>query len=153
MLLNDDQARAWQWMLMANGRVTARIDADLVAESDMTLAEYEVLHHLAQAEEDRLRMNELADRARLSPSGLTRRFDSLVRRGWVARERCDDDRRGVFARLTAEGRSRLEVARPVHDASVQQYFFAELSASDLACMNRVMEKIADANAPRTLVRD
>jgi DNA-binding MarR family transcriptional regulator len=71
----------------------------------------------------------------------------------VVRERCDDDRRGVFARLTPEGRSRLEVARPVHDSSVREYFFAELSGSDLACMIKVMEKVAHANAPGTLVRD
>ena len=40
----------------------------------MTLAEYEVLLHLSEASDHRLRMNELADLARLSPSGLTRTF-------------------------------------------------------------------------------
>jgi DNA-binding MarR family transcriptional regulator len=153
MRLNDEQTAAWQTMLMATGRVTSRLDADLVDQVDMTLAEFEVLYHLAAADDDRLRMNELADRARLSPSGLTRRFDSLVRRGWVARERCDDDRRGVFARLTPEGRTKLEAGLPVHDAGVAEYFFSSLSRSDLECMQRVMGAVAESNAPRTLVRD
>jgi DNA-binding MarR family transcriptional regulator len=153
MRLTDDQTSAWQMMLMANGRVTSRLDDDLVKAVDMTLAEFEVLFHLADADGERLRMNELADRARLSPSGLTRRFDSLVRRGWVVRERCDDDRRGVFARLTPDGRAKLDAALPVHDAGVQEYFFTHLVRGDLECMQRVMERVADANAAPTLVRD
>lgn len=153
MHLTEDQTAAWQMMLMATGRVTSRLDDDLVQQVDMTLAEFEVLFHLAEAEDGRLRMNELADRARLSPSGLTRRFDSLVRRGWVGRERCDDDRRGVFARLTTEGRAKLDAALPVHDAGVNEYFFSQLVRGDLECMQRVMNRVAEANAPRTLVRD
>jgi DNA-binding MarR family transcriptional regulator len=153
-MLNDAEQKAWQNLLMAHGRVVGRLDADLIGECDMTLAEYEVLLHLAaDGDDQRLRMNELADRARLSPSGLTRRFDSLVRRGWVARERCDDDRRGVFARLTPEGRTKLEAGLPVHDAGVAEYFFSSLSRSDLECMQRVMGAVAESNAPRTLVRD
>lgn len=152
MILSDRQATAWHAMLTANGRVTARVDDELVEGADMTLAEYEVLHHLAVADDGRLRMNELADRARLSPSGLTRRFDSLVRRGWVLRERCDDDRRGVFARLTEAGRDRYETARPVHDHAVRDHFLAHLSDEDLDCITRVMAVVAEANASRPLAR-
>ena len=94
----------------------------------MTLAEYEVLLHLSEAPDHRLRMNELADLARLSPSGLTRRFDALVRRDWVVRERCDDDRRGVLAALTAEGLKQLKAATPVHTRGEREYFFDALDA-------------------------
>jgi len=147
------QQTAWQSMLAAHGRVVARLDSDLVESCDMTLAEFEVLHHLAaDGPEDRIRMNELADRARLSPSGLTRRFDALVRRGWVVRERCDDDRRGVFARITPDGLSKLEAARPVHDHGVSTYFFALLEPEDVACMDRVMSRVAEANSDRQPVR-
>jgi DNA-binding MarR family transcriptional regulator len=149
---SEAERTAWQAMLMAHGRVIGRLDADLISESDMTLAEYEVLDNLA-AEDQRLRMNELADKARLSPSGLTRRFDALVRRGWVVRERCDDDRRGVYARITPEGSARLEAARPVHDAGVRAYFFELLEPEDVACMDRVMSSVAEANAPKQYARD
>lgn len=152
MELNDEQATAWHSLLVATGRVEARIDEELIAEADITLAEYEVLHHLAGAPDGRLRMNELADLARLSPSGLTRRFDALVRRDWVARERCDDDRRGVYARLTEAGRERMESARPVHDRAVIEHFFQWLRAEDLRCMTKVMGTVAEANEARTSVR-
>jgi len=153
MNLSEAELNAWQSMLMAHGRVVGRLDADLINECDMTLAEYEVLHNLAVPADERIRMNELADRARLSPSGLTRRFDALVRRGWVVRERCDDDRRGVYARITPDGTARLETARPVHDRGVRTYFFEQLEPEDVACLDRAMSVVAEANSPRQFARD
>jgi DNA-binding MarR family transcriptional regulator len=150
MTLNDSQVGAWQQFLLAHGRVVGRIDDDLTAACGVSLAEYEVLHHLAAADGHRLRMHELADRARVSPSGLTRRFDVMVRRGWVERERCDIDRRGVFARLTPAGLAHLEQARPVHDRGVAAYFFEHLGSEDVRCLSTVMAAVADANAPDAL---
>lgn len=108
----------------------------------MSLAEYDVLAHLADADDQRLRMNELAELARLSPSGLTRRFDSLVRRGWAERERCDADRRGVMARLTSEGAEKLRAARPVHDRGEREYFFDLLGADDVDALAEMMGRLA-----------
>ncbi len=90
----EEDGALWAALLSAQGRVADRIDRDLNDEAEITLAEFEVLDHLAAVEGHTIRMNELADRVRLSPSGLTRRFDTLVRRGWVTRQPCDDDRRG-----------------------------------------------------------
>jgi DNA-binding MarR family transcriptional regulator len=132
---------AWRNFLLANRRVLSRLDADLVGKCGMTLAEYEVLAHLAEAKDHRLRMNELAELARLSPSGLTRRFDSLVRRGWVTRERCDDDRRGVLAQLTPAGRSELRSARPVHDRGEREYFFDLLDPADVESLGQMMGRL------------
>ncbi len=136
----------WRNFLLANRRVLARLDADLIQHCEMTLAEYEVLAHLAAADERRLRMNELAELARLSPSGLTRRFDALVRRGWVERERCDDDRRGVLARLTDHGLRQLDVAGPVHDRGEREYFFNLLDDDHVEALGDMMGRLASVDA-------
>lgn len=143
----DVARRAWRGFLVAHDRVLAQLDAALVAECDMTHSEYEVLAHLAEAEDHRLRMNELAALARLSPSGLTRRFDSLARRGWVVRERSALDRRGVLARLTPEGLARAEAARPVHDRGVREHFAEVLGDEGLAALAELLERVAAANDP------
>lgn len=145
--LTDAQRTAWRDFLLAHSRVLARLDADLTAACEMTLAEYEVLLHLSESEDSQLRMNELAELARLSPSGLTRRFDALVRRGWVSRERCSDDRRGVMARLTDEGRARLLAAAPVHERGQNEYFFNVLDDEAVDTLGRLLGKVADLNAP------
>ena len=143
---------AWTALLLAHGRVTDRVDRDLVETCGMTLAEYEVIDHLAGARGHVLRMNELADLVRLSPSGLTRRFDTLVRRRWVAREPCSDDRRGINARLTAEGESAHTSARSVHNEGVTQYLLAHLDEEQLACLLNALGSVAEANAHDTARR-
>ena len=152
----SSEQRAWRNFLLAHSRVLARVDADLTAECDMTLAEYEVLLHLFEAPDHRLRMNELAELARLSPSGLTRRFDALVRRGWVARERCDEDRRGVLAQLTAEGLERIDAAQPVHARGQRMHFGDVLGRDELELVADAMARLAaanDANHPRSVHLD
>lgn len=149
----DDEQRTWRLFLLAHARVLARLDADLVRECDMTLAEYEVLIHLAEAPDRRRRMNELAELARLSPSGLTRRFDALVRRGWVTRERCDDDRRGVIAQLTDVGLERVRVAEPVHTAGAREFLLDTLEPEQVQLLATMMDQVARSNEPdRALTR-
>ncbi|MCZ7627815.1 MAG: hypothetical protein M5U19_01355 [Microthrixaceae bacterium] len=74
--MTTTSADAWQALLAAHARITERLDRDLNSETDMGLAEFEVLDHLSRAENLTIRMNELAALVRLSPSGLTRRFDT-----------------------------------------------------------------------------
>lgn len=152
--MNGAENTAWRTFLSAHDRVLARLDGDLAAECDMTLAEYEVLLHLAEAPDRRLRMNELAELARLSPSGLTRRFDALVRRGWVTRERCDDDRRGVVAQLTRQGLERQAAAAPVHLRGARTYFLDGLDHDQVVALGSMMERVLEANseAPTALSR-
>ena len=85
----------------------AALDGELQAEHGLSLGEYEVLVHLSEAPEHSLRMTDLAGRLRLSPSGITRRIDGLVRAGLVERRQCPSDRRGSNAVLTDEGLRRL----------------------------------------------
>lgn len=141
----DSERKAWSNLLLAHDRVTARVDAELIEACDMSLAEYEVLLNLFEAERHQLRMNELADLARLSPSGLTRRFDILGSRGWVARERCDDDRRGVVATLTKDGLKQVKAATPVHDRAWIEYLFDVLGEKTTKSLGTSMAKVAEAN--------
>jgi DNA-binding MarR family transcriptional regulator len=122
----------------------ARLDADLQEQQDLTLPEYEVLAYLSEAPEQALRMAELAERLVLSPSGLTRRLDGMVRPGLVERRACPSDRRGSLAVLTAEGRRRLEDSAPAHLESVRAYVVDRLSREDLRAVAGAMEHIADA---------
>lgn len=143
----DADRAVWNAMLAAHSRITDRLDHDLADSAGMTLAEFEVLDHLAAAEDHVIRMNELAGRVRLSPSGLTRRFDTLVRRGWVTREPCDDDRRGINACLTAEGLRQFHHARGTHRTGVADYVIANLDDHEVACLTEVLTRLSEVNAP------
>jgi DNA-binding MarR family transcriptional regulator len=76
-------------------------------------------------------MAELAAHLMLSPSGLTRRLDGLVKDGLVERRACPSDRRGSFAVLTEKGRAVLEEAAPTHVEGVRRYVIDPLSRDEL----------------------
>src|SRR3954451_20972768 len=95
---------AWHAFIHAHTRVVRKLEAELEAEQGLTLPAYEVLAHLSEAPDGRLRMRDLASFAVLTPSGLTRLVDKLARDGLVERARCLSDARVVYAVVTADGR-------------------------------------------------
>lgn len=140
--LDELEARSWRALLGAHWRLISRLDAELQDSQHISVADYGVLVRLSEAEGEMLRMSELADRLLLSPSGLTRRLDSLVGDGLVERVRCPTDRRGSYARLTSAGRDRLARAAPDHVEHVRKYFVDCLSRRQLAMLVEALEKIA-----------
>ncbi len=111
--LDDEEMRAWRGLVEVFADVHAALEAELVEGFGISEGDYGVLVNLSEAPGRRLRMCDLAARLHLSPSGLTRRLDGLVREGLVAREPSADDRRVTLAVLTDAGMARLEAAAPV----------------------------------------
>ena len=133
---------AWRGLLTAHSKLIARLDAALMDSQGISLPDYEVLVHLCDAPDGRLRMSDLADRINLSPSGLTRRLDGLVKAKWVERVRCTDDRRGMYAVLLPEGRARVEKAAPDHVEQVRHFFVDLLSRRQLADLAKALDPVA-----------
>ncbi len=140
--LDDLEMQAWRSLLSAHSRLMSRLDAELQASQGMSVSDYGVLVQLSEAEGGHMRMSELADRLLLSPSGLTRRLDGLVRAGLVDRARCPTDRRGAFAVLTDAGRARLEEAAPDHVEQVRRHFVDRLEPRQLEALVDALDKVA-----------
>src|SRR5881396_391521 len=81
---------AWRSMLTAHATLIRRLDTDLQRETGLSLADFDVLAQLA-AGHGELRMTELADRALISRSGMSRRVARLVDEGLVRRAKADTD--------------------------------------------------------------
>ena len=131
----------WRTFLQAHATVVRRLEADLEADGQISLADLDVLFQLASAHGNRLRMSELADTVLLSRSGMTRRIDRLEAAGLVQRHECVADRRGAFAGITADGLERLRGARPTHLRGIEEHFVARLSDSDLATLRDALTKL------------
>ncbi|HVY11514.1 MAG TPA: MarR family transcriptional regulator [Mycobacteriales bacterium] len=135
--LDEREMSAWHALIRAHHRVIRRLEVELEAEHGLTLPAYEVLAHLSEAPQQRLRMSELAVHAVLTPSGLTRLVDKLSREGLVCRDRCEGDARVVYAVLTPQGRARLEEAYPTHLRGVREHYIDLLTTEQ-------REAVADA---------
>lgn len=128
--LDEQELRAWRGMLQVHATVTRQLDAQMHSEHGLSVSAYEVLMFLADTQDNRLRMADIADRVLLSRSGLTRLVDRLVALGLVVREACEDDGRGSYAELTAAGRAKLDAARRTHLAGVREFFLDRLTPED-----------------------
>lgn len=137
--------QAWRGLVRARACMAKRLDAELERLHGLPISSYEVLHHLAQADSGRMRMRDLAERAQLSRSGLTRLADRLEREGLLHRCSCDHDARGAYACITDAGRERLCDARRTQRAVVREHFLARFSQDELRAMAGMWERIAPGN--------
>src|SRR5438105_11791151 len=131
---------AWRSLLRAHATLMRRLDTDLERETGLALADFDVLAQLAAAHGE-LRMTDLADRALISRSGMSRRVGRLVDEGLVRRDRAGTDARGVVVALTEAGVSRLAETAPVHARGISKLFVARLDDQELALLERALNKV------------
>ena len=134
---------AWLGFVETHGDLMTALEHDL-APTGLTLGDYQVFVYLSAAEDDSMKMCDLAEILQLSPSGLTRRLDGLVKAGWVERRPSELDRRVMHAVLTDAGRAKLEHAAPIHVESVRARMIDLLDADELATFTRIFHKIRAA---------
>jgi DNA-binding MarR family transcriptional regulator len=102
----------WRSILAAHAAITCALERELQDGHGLSVSEFEVLERLVDGECRERRIQELAGAVHLSQSATTRVVGRLEKDGLVRRAMCAEDRRGVFAEITPEGRERYEAARP-----------------------------------------
>ncbi|MGK2928577.1 MAG: MarR family winged helix-turn-helix transcriptional regulator [Acidimicrobiales bacterium] len=102
-----------------------------------------VLIRLARSPDERLRMTRLARDMTMSTSGLTRLIDRVEVAGHVRRESCPEDRRGLLAVLTPEGRGIVATAAPMHVADLERLLAAPLTDGELAQLTDLLRRVRD----------
>jgi DNA-binding MarR family transcriptional regulator len=110
----DQLQDRWSELEDQHARVREALERALQREHRLSLTEYEVLRRLANSPEGHRRIQELADEIHLSQSALSRLVQRLEDDGYVCRNVCDFDRRGVYACVTEAGRKAQTDAHPTH---------------------------------------
>ena len=113
------------------------MDRDLQTHG-LQLTEYEIIMVLSGAPERRLRMSAIAEQVVQSRSRLSHTAGRLEKRGWVRREACVGDRRGVELVLTDAGSAAVIEMAPTHVHSVRANLVAPLSHEEFLALGRAM---------------
>jgi DNA-binding MarR family transcriptional regulator len=140
--LDAGRLEAWRLFLQAHARLVDVLEDDL-EPFGLPLPAYEVLVRLANAPDRRLRMRDLAASVLLSRSGITRLVDRMEAAGWVGRERCPGDRRGLYAVLTSDGLSALRRAGPTHRRGVVEHFASRVTDDELPAVTAALRRIVE----------
>ena len=139
--LTTQEERLWRALMRVIVALPRSLDDDLLRATGLTLTEYVVLMSLSEAENQELRMADLAAATALSASRITRVVDALQSRGQVVKRRYEGDARGNVATLTPEGLKRLEAAYPIHLASARKRVMDHLDGRSLSAMVRQFETV------------
>jgi DNA-binding MarR family transcriptional regulator len=113
---DTELADAWSETLRRHARVSCALERELQAAHGLGVSEFEVLEWLTGHNKHDCRMQELSEGVHLSQSALSRLVGRLEADGLVVRRTCQNDRRGIYACITPEGRERYEAARPTQRA-------------------------------------
>ena len=135
-------------MVMQDG-LAEFLDRQLRRHCGLSNADYQVLAHLSEAPQGRLRSFELGALLRWEKSRLSQHLSRMEQRGLVARERCATDQRGAFAVITRRGSDLIVAAAPQHVADVRRAFIDQLTPAQL----QVLGDIGDAVRERLSTLD
>src|SRR6185503_1201268 len=126
----DPRQRAWARFVVAQAMLFEQIEAALAEAELPSLAWYDVLWILESTDNGWLRMHDLARKAVVSRSNVTRLVDRMEKEGLVARADCPVDGRGTVCELTAKGRALRAKMWPVYRKQIDSLFGKHLDARE-----------------------
>ncbi|MFI8929641.1 MarR family winged helix-turn-helix transcriptional regulator [Streptomyces sp. NPDC053474] len=140
-LTNEEQC-AWRTHVEVNRMLTYQLEKDL-QPFNLTMNDYDILVHLSESEDLRMRMSDLATATLQSKSRLSHQITRMENAGLVRRENCESDRRGLFTVLTDEGLETMKRVAPHHVSSVRQHFVDLISPEALGDLHKALTPIAE----------
>ncbi len=143
--LDEQDQQSWRAYLRGSRLLERALDRDL-QQHGLQLSEYEIISMLSESPSHRLRMSELATMVVQSRSRLTHTASRLEKRGWVTRQPCEFDRRGVELVLTKEGAKRVVLASMAHVESVRRHLVDLMEPEQFAALGRAMARVQSALA-------
>jgi DNA-binding MarR family transcriptional regulator len=118
-----------------------RFNGELSSAHGLTINDYEVLLHLANAPDRMMRRVDLAKSVLLTPSGITRLLEGLERCGYVERASCSSDARVTYALLTDEGYEKLRQASATHVEGIRSHFTGRFSPEELETLAALLARL------------
>ncbi|QGQ18040.1 MarR family transcriptional regulator [Cellulomonas sp. JZ18] len=139
--LDEKQARAWRGYRRMRALLDLQITRDLMQDSGLSDADYDVLSNLSETSPHRMRLSELAATMLWSTSRLSHHITRMQRRGLVDREEAPGDGRGSVVVLTPAGLRAVEEAAPHHVESVRRNFVDLLTDEEVAALDAMTQRV------------
>jgi DNA-binding MarR family transcriptional regulator len=118
-----------------------RIDRRLRAAHDLPLAYFWPLYVVGHADDESLRVGELAAALGLTVGGTSKIVDRIERLGFLRREPDADDRRAARVVLTAAGRVSVDAAGATYEAEMATVLDAALSVDEQRSLQRLFTRL------------
>ena len=139
--LTAQEERLWRGWLRLNAEFASTLQRELHQDVGLSMQDFEVLVHLTDNPEGRVRVTELAGLLQWERSRVSHHITRMQGRGLVERVECSEDGRGAFVVITPQGRSAIEEAAPGHVMAVRRLMFDVLNEEEKAALAAVIDKL------------
>jgi len=139
--LDGDQQQAWLAYIRVYLRLTYEMNRQLLADSGMSLPDYDVLTALSAADEGRMQVTVLAAQIGWERSRVSHHVRRMSARGLATCGPSAADRRVTEVALTDRGREALKEAAPAHVDLVRRLFLEGLPAGAVAPFSEALESV------------
>jgi DNA-binding MarR family transcriptional regulator len=139
--LTAQEQHLWRGWLKLNTELASALQRELQQDAGLSMPDYEVLVHLSENPEGRIRVTELAGLLQWERSRVSHHIARMERRGLVERVQCSEDGRGAFVVITPQGRAAIQEAAPGHVMAVRRLMFDALSEEEKAALGAVIDKL------------
>jgi DNA-binding MarR family transcriptional regulator len=139
--LDIAEQKSWQSFLDCGLRLYATLNRRITDQHQLSLTDVRVLDVLGNAASGSARMGDLAEALASLPSRLTRQIGRLEAQGLVRRGASPDDRRGVVASITDDGRTAWRQAMQTYGQGVRTYYLGQLSRTQMMAMGENCRRI------------
>ena len=139
--LEGDQQRAWLAYIRVQLRLAYEMNRQLLADSGMSLHDYDVLTALSVADGGRMPITVLAAQIGWERSRVSHHVRRMSARGLVTCGLSAADRRVTEVSLTDRGRQAQEDAAPGHVDLVRRLFFDGLPADLVGPLGEALESV------------
>jgi DNA-binding MarR family transcriptional regulator len=139
--LEGDEQRAWLAYIRVQLRLAYEMNRQLLADSGMSLPDYDVLTALSVADGGRMQITVLAAQIGWERSRVSHHVRRMSARGLVTCGPSAADRRVTEVTLTDGGRQALAEAAPGHVNLVRRMFFGGLPANLLGPLSEALESV------------
>lgn len=138
--LTATEQRVWRRWLTLNARLSATLHKELHDDAGLSMPDYEVLVHLTDSPQGRIRVTDLARLLQWERSRVSHHTTRMERRRLVQRVECAEDGRGAFIVITPQGRAAIEQAAPGHVTTVRRLIFDALTPDEIDALATITDK-------------
>jgi DNA-binding MarR family transcriptional regulator len=139
--LDDEEMDTWLALVGLVARMPAALDGQVRADAAISYFEYTVLVTLEHAEDQTMRMSDLAYLCNGSLSRLSHVARRLEKDHLIRRYACPSDGRSTLATLTDAGRAKLVEAAPGHVRLVRALIFDELDRDEMRTLGALVKRL------------
>ena len=139
--LTPQEQHLWRGWLKLNTKLASALHRELQQDAGLSMPDFEVLVHLTDNPDGRLRVSDLAGLLQWERSRVSHHIKRMECRGLVQRAECPEDGRGAFVVITPQGRTAIEEAAPGHVRAVRRLMIDALSEEEKAALIAVIDKL------------